>query len=113
MNKERCTKFATWILLGIFAWFYCGNTLFLHSHIYQGRTIVHSHPYLPSDTHTHTSLALQSIAAFNAASTAMDIPAQAEMPRPDCRCIQVPVPQFEKGVTAHAGAYSWRAPPVV
>lgn len=30
------------------------TTLFIHSHIIEGTEVVHSHPYNPSGTHSHT-----------------------------------------------------------
>lgn len=113
MKQERCIKLATWILLGIFAWFYCGNTLFLHSHMYEGHRIIHSHPYLPSDNHTHSSQAMQSIAALNATASAMNTPGQIELPVPEPQATELSAVTYDKPAPNHSSACSWRAPPVV
>jgi hypothetical protein len=112
MKKERYIKLATWIMLGIFAWFYCGNTLFLHTHVAEGHKIVHSHPYLPSDSHSHSSQALQSIAAFNATAASMDTPYQAEMPKPVSITTYIQVVHTKLHVIAHIHTAGGRAPPV-
>lgn len=52
-------------MLGVFAFFVCGNTLCLHSHRIGDYTVVHSHPYLPSSNHSHSQQSLNTIAAFN------------------------------------------------
>lgn len=69
--RRNPAKIPALLLLGVFAFFYCGNTLFLHTHIIEGNKIVHSHPYLPSGTHSHSSQALESIAGFNTALLSM------------------------------------------
>ncbi|GFI13798.1 hypothetical protein IMSAGC008_01332 [Muribaculaceae bacterium] len=59
-------------LLLIFAFFYCGNTLFIHSHrLLDGERVVHSHPYLPGGQHSHSPEALTGLALLNAAFGAM------------------------------------------
>ena len=65
MKDKGAVKSITWILLLVFAYFYCGNTLFIHTHIQDGQRIVHSHPYQPTDSHTHSAQAFQSIASAN------------------------------------------------
>ena len=67
---ERRQRYIAAIMLAVFAFFYCGNTLFLHTHIgKEGHRIVHSHPYFPNTQHTHSSNALWLIALSNAAVT--------------------------------------------
>ena len=69
--RSKQAKIQAWLLLGIFAFFFCGNTLCLHTHIIEGNKIVHSHPYIPSSHHSHSTQALESIAGFNATLLAM------------------------------------------
>lgn len=65
---ERRQRYIAAIMLVVFAFFYCGNTLFLHTHTGEdGHRIVHSHPYFPNAQHTHSSNALWLIALSNAA----------------------------------------------
>lgn len=71
MENKRGVKIAVWIVLVVFACFYCGNTLFSHTHILDGHLIVHSHPYLPAGSHTHSSVAFQCISAMNMAGSVM------------------------------------------
>ena len=69
---RSASKIQALLLLAVFAFFYCGNALFMHTHILDGNTmVVHSHPYLPSGHHSHSSQALESIAGFNAALLSM------------------------------------------
>ncbi|NLO69388.1 MAG: hypothetical protein GX102_00225 [Porphyromonadaceae bacterium] len=43
-------------LLGLFLFYYAGSVFFIHSHLIDGVTIVHSHPFpLSKSSHTHTS----------------------------------------------------------
>ncbi len=53
-------------MVAVFVMFICGNTMFVHSHLEKGYTIVHSHPHLPSDGHKHISGAYVLIAHYNA-----------------------------------------------
>lgn len=64
---------ALW-LLGVFAFFECGNTLFMHSHMADGHRVVHSHPYLPGSGHSHTDTVMQFMAAANLTASAMTAP---------------------------------------
>lgn len=67
---ERRPRYIAAIMLVVFAFFYCGNTLFLHTHTgKEGHRIVHSHPYFPNAQHTHSSNALWLIALSNATVT--------------------------------------------
>lgn len=56
------------MLLVVFVMFYCGNTFFMHEHVLgDGEKIIHSHPYMPGATHSHSAAALQCISLANAA----------------------------------------------
>lgn len=71
MKNKGAIKVITWILLCVFAYFYCGNTLFMHTHIQDGYRIVHSHPYQPTDSHSHSAQAFQNIASANMAGSSI------------------------------------------
>lgn len=62
-------------LLCLFAFVYCGNALCLHTHTdAAGNTVTHSHPYLPSAQHSHSSTALDTINLLNAALQQLTAP---------------------------------------
>ena len=67
----------------VFVNFMFSNAIFTHVHKgVDGRAVTHSHPYLPSGTHSHTAHSLDLVAGFNLAATtaqsvagfALDIP---------------------------------------
>jgi len=44
------------LFIVLFLFYYGGTTIFFtHTHYLDGREITHTHPYLPSDEHTHTA----------------------------------------------------------
>ena len=54
------------MVLVMFVNFMFMNTVFMHSHHgIDGRMVTHSHPYVPSSSHTHSALSLDQIAGFN------------------------------------------------
>lgn len=46
-------------LAAIFISYYAGATLFPHTHTYEWGKVTHSHPYLPSGGHAHSTVGLQ------------------------------------------------------
>lgn len=58
---KRVKDIFGWLLIALFVSYYSGATLFPHTHSYTWGTVTHSHPYLPSAHHTHSSTALQAI----------------------------------------------------
>lgn len=64
--SEKVRKIAVSILLAVFALFVSADTLCLHTHVTDGGIVTHSHPYLPSSHHTHTSAQFAGIALVNA-----------------------------------------------
>ena len=57
----------------VFVNFVFANTVFMHAHqLYDGRTVTHSHPYLPSSAHGHTADALALISQLNLAAASME-----------------------------------------
>ena len=78
---ERRSRNIAWFLLVLFAMFFCGNTLFFHTHrLFDGHTEVHSHPLIPGTSHSHSGCAFQAIAHINAAMAAVDRTPSAEIP---------------------------------
>ncbi len=54
--------------------FVMANTVFMHTHrCFDGHTVTHSHPYLPSAHHTQSQQALDSLSIFNAVAGSMDV----------------------------------------
>lgn len=49
LKRNRAVGFS---LLILFALYWCGITLFTHSHVVNGVVVVHSHPYKAGHTHT-------------------------------------------------------------
>ncbi|MDE6525764.1 MAG: hypothetical protein K2L75_00790 [Muribaculaceae bacterium] len=72
--KEKAVKILYAALLLVFVNFVFSNTVFIHSHhISGGRSVTHSHPYLPSSHHSHNAQELSLIASFNmTAASAME-----------------------------------------
>ncbi|RXE73989.1 hypothetical protein ED551_05655 [Muribaculaceae bacterium Isolate-013 (NCI)] len=86
-------------LLLVFVNFMFSNALFIHSHhLAGGRTVTHSHPYLPSSHHTHTSQSIDLISAFNCAASAADAAASPTLSAPH-QCVVVMEPPRELSLT--------------
>lgn len=82
--KERTRKIAAAFLLILFAAFVGGNTLCVHTHIGPAGAVTHSHPYLPSSSHTHSVAQFETLALLNA--TTFD-PADTPLPAPAPRLL--------------------------
>lgn len=64
-------------MMAMFVNFMFSNAVFMHVHkTADGTLVAHSHPYLPSGNHSHTSSSLDHIANFNAAASSFDAVAQ-------------------------------------
>lgn len=66
--KERTRRIAAALLLVAFAAFVGGNTLCVHTHSGPYGAVTHSHPYLPSSHHSHTSAQFETIGLINSLS---------------------------------------------
>lgn len=65
------------IMLAVLAFNTAASTLFIHSHIIDGKEVVHSHPYSgPVSSHTHSKSHLQSI---NEAQQSLSITAESTL----------------------------------
>lgn len=98
------------LLMVLFAAYYCGSTLFVHSHATWQGMVTHSHPYLPSAAHSHTDAQYGMISLLNlillepAAETAVPVAYEAVT-----AVMQTP-PETDAAVPALRAA-SLRAPP--
>lgn len=63
--KRGELKILKLLLLAFFIAYYSTSTLFVHTHKYAGGTITHSHPFLPSAKHSHTTSEYQLIDHIN------------------------------------------------
>ncbi len=112
--RRNPSKITALLLLGIFALFYCGNALFLHTHIIGDTTVVHSHPYLPSGHHSHSAQSLESITGFNSSLFAMQPADEACCTAPDLQCCDIATAcTLRPAVSAAIRITAPRAPPAV
>ena len=63
--KQGCLKIVRWFLPVLFISYMAGITLFTHSHVVNGVTIVHSHPFKKDSPHSHTTVEFQLIHLLN------------------------------------------------
>lgn len=64
-NKKRFSgRFLAILLTLLFAVYYSGSTLFIHTHIINSGEITHSHPYLPDKGHSHSANEYEVLAAL-------------------------------------------------
>ena len=54
-KKRHSGRFLAILLTLLFAVYYSGSTLFIHTHFINSGTITHSHPYLPDKGHSHSA----------------------------------------------------------
>lgn len=59
--KQGYLKIMRWFLPVLFISYMAGITLFTHSHVVNGVTIVHSHPFKKDSPHSHTTVEFQLI----------------------------------------------------
>lgn len=55
-----------YLLIVIFAYYYVGNTAFIHTHLVNDYLVTHSHPFFPGAHHSHSETGLETVAIFNA-----------------------------------------------
>lgn len=108
------TKITALWLVGVFAFFYGGNTLFMHSHFADGHRVVHSHPYLPGSTHSHTDTVMHFLSAANQAAAAMAASESVTAPEPFRRpCGEAAEAPAPKTALTAIGTTLLRAPPTM
>ena len=66
--SEKFRKLLAISLLLLFSMFVVGNILCIHTHQNEGNIVVHSHPFLPSSQHSHTTSQLITLSIVNAIS---------------------------------------------
>lgn len=59
--QVKTRSILTIVFVILFLSYYGGATFFTHTHIFKEGRVTHSHPYLPSGHHTHTSMGFQQI----------------------------------------------------
>lgn len=59
--QEKLKALLRIALVALFLSYYAGVTLFSHTHTYSWGKVTHSHPYIPSGHHSHTTAGLQMI----------------------------------------------------
>jgi len=65
--RQRFKEISAYLLLALFASYYVSTSFFLHTHVVDGKTVVHSHFYFPS-TENKAASHQHSIHAFGAIS---------------------------------------------
>ena len=115
--REKMVKYLKWLLPVIFIAYYSSITLFIHVHIENGTTIVHSHPFgkvKGGVCHHHASLSeiqlfhiLTSISVEDGAVHAYQLDFQAKQ---IAEIVEIPV--YPHYLVPVRGKLSLRAPPV-
>mgnify|MGYP001054495653 CR=1 FL=1 len=112
--KKRVNRLFSALLLCVFVNFVFSNTVFMHSHITDnGRTVTHSHPYMPSGHHAHSSVSLDLVAQFNASASSMESASAIVVDDAYVSCHEIVCRDIESFSFACVGAYSLRGPPVI
>lgn len=78
VNRLKRNRIAGISLLILFALYWCGITLFTHSHVVNGVVIVHSHPY--KTEHTHTQAQFETIFYLSLLQTSGDTQSDLDLP---------------------------------
>lgn len=115
---ERMVKYIKWLLPVIFIAYYSSITLFIHVHIENGTTIVHSHPFGKVNGgafHHHASLS--EIQLFHILTTISVEDGAVHAYHLDFHALQiaeiVEIPVYPDYLVPVKGKLSLRAPPVV
>lgn len=112
--KKSLTRILSLFVILAFVNFMFSNVVFMHIHKdSDGHLITHSHPYLPSGSHTHTGSSLDLVAAFNAASQAAKFTNVISLSAPVVMHTLVRSVRDLDVVIRHTSCYSLRAPPVL
>lgn len=110
----RVNRLLSTLLLCVFVNFVFSNTVFMHSHIFDdGRTVTHSHPYMPSGHHAHSSVSLDLVAQFNASAASMESTSAVVVDGAYVQCSELVCRDIQSFSLACAGAYTLRGPPVI
>lgn len=100
------------VLLAAFIFLFCANTLFIHTHVADdGVYVVHSHPFLPHSSHTHSTQALQVISLANAAMFLLDMPQPAAVTDVQMASVRLSLPKHYDYFQYYSFSVAGRAPP--
>ena len=104
--KQIYLNIMKWFLPVLFISYMAGITLFTHSHVVNGVTIVHSHPFKKGGEHSHTTVEFQLIHI-------LDHTLVTDNGLTPLFVTSVASPQRMRYCRPCPGAISLRAPPVV
>ena len=106
-------KYMKWLLPALFIVYFSSISLFMHVHVENGTTIVHSHPFKKGSEHSHTTVEFQLIHLLNHVLVTDSglIPTFA-VAALSLLCILFIRPQVEPYHRSCPGVISLRAPPV-
>lgn len=62
--KQRAFNILKYLLVTLFVSYYCQSTLFVHTHDFEWGQVTHSHPYMPSGSHSHSWAQCQTLDAL-------------------------------------------------
>lgn len=63
--KKIAIEIGRYSLILFFLYYYIGITAFVHTHRIANYTITHSHPFLPSSQHSHTTAEYETLSFLN------------------------------------------------
>ena len=101
-----------WFLPVLFISYMAGITLFNHSHVVNGVTIVHLHPFKKGSEHSHTTVEFQLIHLYHVLVTDSGLIPTFAVAALSLLCILFIRPQVEPYHRSCPGVISLRAPPV-
>lgn len=110
--KERLRQNIAFVVLLLFVNFAFSNVIFMHTHSDGANgTVVHSHPYLPNSTHSHSSSSLAQIAAFNASAASFQGVAQQPVPESFFSSVEIETVYIRVSRHVEKTLAALRAPP--
>lgn len=113
LKDNICRRIALSLLV-VFAVLFSGNTFFVHQHVgLDGRSVAHSHPFVPGTSHGHSA---QQVFAISELNTQMITDDTVSVPVVESSSellavIQTPCPTKDSVFSPHHS--DGRAPPVV
>lgn len=111
--KQLYLHIMKWFLPVLFISYMAGITLFTHSHVVNGVTIVHSHPFKKGSEHSHTTVEFQLIHLLShVLMTDSGLIPTFSVAALSLLCILFVRPQIEQFHRSCPGVISLRAPPV-
>ena len=112
--KQLYLNILKWFLPVLFISYMAGITLFTHSHVVNGVTIVYSHPFMKGSEHSHTTVEFQLIHLLNHVLTTdnglLPLFTAAVL---SLLCVLIARPQSARYCRPCPGIISLRAPPAV